>query len=169
MSFLCVKTRKRKKQKLCVCFLNYLSHIVQTIKPACEDVIFLWVSQMNLAQIGVLLSYRSFPKKTGSLGEKIERKKWKKSEHKKQENCTRICWHGASEINFQTWHWEHARTHKYQLIYNATAGFSLIQSKVQSVGADEFSQFIPDTMPQFSLWAVSKREWKHQYVWKRNL
>lgn len=67
----------KEKNKSCVCFLNYLSHIVQTIKPACEDVIFLWVSQMNLAQIGVLLSYRSFPKKTGFFKKKKkEIKRW---------------------------------------------------------------------------------------------
>lgn len=45
-----------------------------------------------------------------------------------------------------------------QLIYNAAARFDPILSKIQSVGADEFSQFIPDKMLQFSLWAISERE-----------
>lgn len=42
--------------------------------------------------------------------------------------------------------------HETQLIYNATAGPSLAQSNLQSVGEYEFAQFIPDTMPQFSMW-----------------
>lgn len=50
---------------------------------------------------------------------------------------------------------------KTQLIYNATARSSLIQSKIQSAGEDEFSQFIPDTVPQFSMWAISEREQMH--------
>lgn len=55
----------------------------------------------------------------------------------------------ASEINFRTWQGEHARTCESQLIYITTARFGPIQFKIQSVGADEISQFIPDKMPQF--------------------
>lgn len=62
------------------------------------------------------------------------------------------------EINFQTWHGEHTRTCKSQLIYNATERFSTIQSKIQSVGADEFSQCIPDKMLRGQL----ERYW---WVW----
>lgn len=82
--------------------------------------------------------------------------------HTQSEKLQGIRQLGASEITSQTWQGEHAGTHEIQLIYNTTA--SPIQSKIQSVGADEFLQFIPDKMTQLSLWAICEHERKHQYV-----
>lgn len=136
-----------------------LSYTVQTIKTAYKDVIFLKVSQINLSQFGMSLSNRSLFKEIHA-----------KIGHTQSVKLQGIHQLGASDINFQTWHGEHARTREIQLIYIATARFSPIQSKIQSVGSRWiFTQFIPHKMPQFSLWAFNERERKHQCVWRRNL
>lgn len=47
---------------------------------------------------------------------------------------------------------------KTKLIYSAIVIFGQIQSNIQSVAADEFLQFILDTILQFNFGAFSKHE-----------